>query len=735
MPTLAARLTARGIAAMSASLAIVAALVAGPAIPAAAGVGQNGPTELVASYDGYDSVRLTWEQVVYSMDGFYTDGYEISYTNDLGAAVDVTYLTEDLETTGPTGFLLDLYDLPLTPTVVQVRGTFSPEGASEWTQLTVDVGLANLTELAATADAFASSYDGQFTAHSRAALTAAIAAARALVATGSAGPDAVAAARTAMENAANAMVGYGEFAALLEQTAEWDVTAFTPGALARYNGALAAARRLLDSAQNDPAAAITQAQFDAARIALNDAYYLATPAPEGLAALLAEAESFVAAPASSVTYSAFSLTNTRAAIAAAKTALDDQNPAVGTLEAAVARLQAAFDARVVRPFAFTLALNSYAVSALADVTAASRAAAVSARAAALEADAGATATAETLTAAAARLEAAVASLVPVAFLRAATVSAVALVAANYTTTTWAYFTGARDTASALLARTADAGAVIGSAEIQSVVSLLATARGALAQPVSAPPALDGLSAQAPGLTVQVFNGMIQVSNNGGNLSFASGQFGYVPAAKLPVVVLPANPGLTFTPPPAFQSSPDTNPSRNPGGVDCEVRASVFDPLAEQNANALIEPFVPVVPVGPKKTFCNARLLDGLVTSGASTVAVGPGNPDYVVVEAFPATRPANGKLDVTFALPADAITGDVYLQYVYDGVYFEVNAAVLQSLAAAQSPSVTAAATSPVAALAQTGTDTAPLIGSAALLLLVGGALTLARSRRRVIHS
>jgi hypothetical protein len=80
--------------------------------------------------------------------------------------------------------------------------------------------------------------------------------------------------------------------------------------------------------------------------------------------------------------------------------------------------------------------------------------------------------------------------------------------------------------------------------------------------------------RAPGLYVQVLDGLIHVSNPAGTNNFSAGQFGFTPSFKTPPVLLPTNPGIQFTPPPAFQQS--TGPVAANGGnkaktVDCEVR--------------------------------------------------------------------------------------------------------------------------------------------------------------------
>ena len=76
----------------------------------------------------------------------------------------------------------------------------------------------------------------------------------------------------------------------------------------------------------------------------------------------------------------------------------------------------------------------------------------------------------------------------------------------------------------------------------------------------------------PGLYVQVIDGAINLSNKGGTQNFAAGQFGFTASITQPPVIVPANPGLKFTPPPAFSAPPSaTNSSSKPATVDCEVR--------------------------------------------------------------------------------------------------------------------------------------------------------------------
>ena len=75
-----------------------------------------------------------------------------------------------------------------------------------------------------------------------------------------------------------------------------------------------------------------------------------------------------------------------------------------------------------------------------------------------------------------------------------------------------------------------------------------------------------------GLYVDVAQGAIVVTNSGGQQPFAAGQFGYVANLNTPPVILPTNPGMQFTPPPAFSTTaPGTTNSSAPGDVDCVVR--------------------------------------------------------------------------------------------------------------------------------------------------------------------
>jgi len=77
----------------------------------------------------------------------------------------------------------------------------------------------------------------------------------------------------------------------------------------------------------------------------------------------------------------------------------------------------------------------------------------------------------------------------------------------------------------------------------------------------------------PGLYVSVIDGLINVSNKGGSQNFTAGQFGYTANPTQPPVVVPKNPGILFTPPPAFNAPPTTTASSGTksNAVECEVR--------------------------------------------------------------------------------------------------------------------------------------------------------------------
>lgn len=100
------------------------------------------------------------------------------------------------------------------------------------------------------------------------------------------------------------------------------------------------------------------------------------------------------------------------------------------------------------------------------------------------------------------------------------------------------------------------------------------ANGSAPQGPSAPGQV-GPSVLPPGLHLQVTDGAIVVTNNGGSQGFQAGQFGYVPSVNQPPVIVPNNPGIQFTPPPAFNvgsGGPTASSGSGQGNAtDCIVR--------------------------------------------------------------------------------------------------------------------------------------------------------------------
>ena len=87
------------------------------------------------------------------------------------------------------------------------------------------------------------------------------------------------------------------------------------------------------------------------------------------------------------------------------------------------------------------------------------------------------------------------------------------------------------------------------------------------------PSTPGAAGLPPGLHVQVLDGMIVMNNGAGSQNFSAGQFGFVRSNITPPTIVPNNPGLKFTPPPAFVTVASGNSAAAPNAatVDCEVR--------------------------------------------------------------------------------------------------------------------------------------------------------------------
>lgn len=116
---------------------------------------------------------------------------------------------------------------------------------------------------------------------------------------------------------------------------------------------------------------------------------------------------------------------------------------------------------------------------------------------------------------------------------------------------------------------------LAAAAILICASAPASATTFTAQFVPPPVTSQSAGSLPPGLYVAVIDGAIHLSNAGGSLNFSSGQFGFTPSAETSPIVVPANPDLQFSPPPAFGTGlkPTTGTDLKPttDTVDCEVR--------------------------------------------------------------------------------------------------------------------------------------------------------------------
>ncbi len=103
--------------------------------------------------------------------------------------------------------------------------------------------------------------------------------------------------------------------------------------------------------------------------------------------------------------------------------------------------------------------------------------------------------------------------------------------------------------------------------------LTAPVRPLMLAQLTLPPPPAG--ARAPGLYVQVLDGLIHVTNPSGTSNFSAGQFGFTPNLRVPPVPLPSNPGIQFAPPPVFNQSTGpaggNNAPNKSNTIDCEVR--------------------------------------------------------------------------------------------------------------------------------------------------------------------
>jgi hypothetical protein len=113
---------------------------------------------------------------------------------------------------------------------------------------------------------------------------------------------------------------------------------------------------------------------------------------------------------------------------------------------------------------------------------------------------------------------------------------------------------------------------VGGSSVDSDMPTAMAIRPMMLAVAASPPTPHSL---APGLYVQVLDGLINVTNPTGTANFAAGQFGFTPNLTQPPVIVPQNPGLQFTPPPAFSAPVSSGASGSTGSksaaVDCEVR--------------------------------------------------------------------------------------------------------------------------------------------------------------------
>ena len=766
-----------------------------PAAPATAAPGPvAGPTELTVAYDALDSVTLAWGPAPVDAVGF-----ALSYIDTAGDETTIALALADRS--------IRLTDIGYGSAPAGLRTRFADGSVSE--PSLIDVLRGSVANLASAIDRIEQETETTLTEtvtlSSRTRLAAAIGAARDLVA-GGATSDQVLAAATAVTDAAADLVDYRVVLKYIADFEARDVSAFTPGSQARFAAALDAARQLVAVAATDPAAAVTWVQIETTVNELSYAFFSALAAPDELAALLAEAHTVVDGPlAEEVT--GFSARGIRTAIAAADAAIADVDPTVDALDAAVESLRSALAATVARPSALRAAFAAFAELGLdgSEFSGARARDIAAAHTAAVAADDADTRIAD-LSAAGSTLSAAIAAAVRVDTLRDAIAEddASLLIPLDYTSASWTVFARAFQTSVDLLAQaTALDAAPITAARLSGQADSLHEARLALVKPtpfassgitVGGPVRPAGGAPLPPGLYLQVIDGMISLSNVGGSLNFSAGQFGYIPRASQPPVIVPVNPNLPFTPPPTFTAPSTTITAPSAGSVDCEVRRVAFaapDAVAIDEAAAGhpvdASSAIPVAATSPTdsvtrppKTYCNRMAASGarMASLFAVTAAAAAAAPAYQIVSVLPATSHPSGNARVSFALPADADGGDLFLQYTYNGVYVETVAAVkvtqaigtpvtgnsttgtpvtgtpVTGVPAVGTPStgtasagaptltLTAVAAGAVAAssrpagtspprLAATGTDSGPLAGAALLLVLLGLALWLAPSARR----
>jgi hypothetical protein len=73
-----------------------------------------------------------------------------------------------------------------------------------------------------------------------------------------------------------------------------------------------------------------------------------------------------------------------------------------------------------------------------------------------------------------------------------------------------------------------------------------------------------------GLHVDVADGQVILTNQGGTLTLGVGQFGYAPQSNVPPVSVPAAQGLKFTPPPSMSGPGGALGIGKAGGLECSI---------------------------------------------------------------------------------------------------------------------------------------------------------------------
>jgi hypothetical protein len=157
------------------------------------------------------------------------------------------------------------------------------------------------------------------------------------------------------------------------------------------------------------------------------------------------------------------------------------------------------------------------------------------------------------------------------------------------------------------------------------------------------------------LYVQVIDGLINVANSGGASNFAAGQFGYVPNASHPPVLVPQNPGIKFTPPPAF-SSPGTvvipigtsGVAGNPYNAPSDGSGGVVFPFSLTATTGATFVLASAANAPPSVAFLSSSTANVLVGATAATLALPQIDASLDASMTFGPTTGAGTTLQATF---------------------------------------------------------------------------------------